>query len=51
MEYPARYDVNNGSISATKSKDGNRRLITLNAMANFGDPYGEMSKIKLLIER
>lgn len=45
----ACYDVSNGSISVVESKDGIRRLITLNAMAHFGDPYGEMSKTKLLI--
>ena len=45
----ACYDVSNGSISVIESKNGARRLITLNAMAHFGDPYGEMSKTKLLI--
>lgn len=45
----ACYDVSNGSISVIESKEGTRRLITLNAMAHFGDPYGEMSKTKLLI--
>lgn len=45
----ACYDVSNGSISVVESKEGNRRLITLNAMAHFGDPYAEMSKTKLLI--
>jgi len=45
----ACYDVSNGSISVVESKGGSRRLITLNAMAHFGDPYGEMSKTKLLI--
>ena len=49
LEHFARFDVSNGSISVVESKDGNRRLITLNAMAHFGDPYGEMSKTKLLI--
>jgi len=41
--------VSNGSISVIESKEGSRKLITLNAMAHFGDPYGEMSKTKLLI--
>jgi len=45
----ACYDVSNGSISVIESKEGSRKLITLNAMAHFGDPYGEMSKTKLLI--
>ena len=49
LENYACYDVSNGSISVIESKEGNRRLITLNAMAHFGDPYGEMSKTKLLI--
>jgi len=45
----ACYDVSNGSISVIESKDGNRRLITLNAIAHFGDPYSEMNKTRLLI--
>jgi len=45
----ACYDVSNGSISVIESKEGKRKLITLNAMAHFGDPYAEMSKTKLLI--
>ena len=49
LENYACYDVSNGSISVIESKEGARRLITLNAMAHFGDPYGEMSKTKLLI--
>ena len=49
LEHFARFDVSNGSISVVESSHGNRRLITLNAMSHFGDPYGEMSKTKLLI--
>ena len=49
LEHFARFDVSNGSISVIESKEGRRRLITLNAMAHFGDPYGEMSKTKLMI--
>jgi len=49
LEHFARFDVSNGSISVIESKEGSRRLITLNAMAHFGDPYAEMSKTKLLI--
>ena len=49
LENYACFDVSNGSISVIESKDGNRRMITLNAMAHFGDPYNEMSKTKLLI--
>lgn len=43
------FDVSNGSISVVESREGWRRLITLNAMAHFGDPYAEMSKTRLLI--
>lgn len=49
LEHFARFDVSNGSISVIESRDGVRRLITLNAMAHFGDPYADMSKTKLLI--
>jgi len=42
-------DVSNGSISVVESSGGHRRLLTLNAVAHFGDPYGEMSKPRLLI--
>lgn len=49
LENYACFDVSNGSISVVESKNGARRLITLNAMAHFGDPYAEMSKTKLLI--
>ena len=49
LEYFANFDVSNGSISVIESKDGARRMITLNAMAHFGDPYSEMGKTKLLI--
>jgi len=49
LEHFARFDVSNGSISVVESSGGHRRLITLNAMAHFGDPYGEMSKTRLLI--
>lgn len=49
LEQFARFDVSNGSISVIESKDGARRLITLNSMAHFGDPYAQMSQTKLLI--
>ena len=49
LENYACFDVSNGSISVIESKDGNRRLITLNAIAHFGDPYSEMNKTRLLI--
>lgn len=49
LESFANFDVSNGSISVIESKGGKRRLITLNAMAHFGDPYAEMSQTKLMI--
>ena len=49
LEHFARFDVSNGSISVIESKEGSRRLITLNAMAHFGDPYEDMTKTKLMI--
>jgi len=49
LENFARFDVSNGSISVVESREGSRRLITLNAMAHFGDPYADMTKTKLLI--
>lgn len=49
LEHFARFDVSNGSISVIESKEGARRLITLNAMAHFGDPYTEMAHTKLMI--
>ena len=45
----AGFDVSNGSVSVIESKAGERRLITLNDMAHFGDFYKDMSKTKLLI--
>ncbi len=44
-----RFDVSNGSISVVESVGGKRRLITLNDMSHFGDPYADMSKTRLLI--
>lgn len=49
LEHFAQFDVSNGSISVIESTNGVRRLVTLNSMAHFGDPYAEMSKTKLLI--
>ena len=49
LERFACFDVSNGSISVAESGENGRRLITLNAMAHFGDPYAEMAKTKLLI--
>lgn len=49
LEHFADYDVSNGSISVIESKNGKRRLITLNSMVHFGDPYEQMAQTKLLI--
>lgn len=49
LEHFAKYDVSNGSISVVESKNGVRRLITLNSMVHFGDPYDQMAQTKLLI--
>lgn len=49
LECFAGFDVSNCSISVVESKAGNRKLITLNDMAHFGDFYEEMEKTKLLI--
>lgn len=49
LEHFAQFDVSNGSISVIESRDGARRLITLNSMAHFGDPYAAMSQTRLLI--
>lgn len=49
LEQFANFDVSNGSISVVESSPGSRRLITLNSMAHFGDPYVEMAKTRLLI--
>ncbi|MDO4740268.1 MAG: histidine phosphatase family protein [Eubacteriales bacterium] len=45
----SKFDVSNCSISVIESQNGVRRLITLNSMAHFGDPYAEMSQTKLMI--
>ena len=49
LEHFARFDVSNGSISVIESSNGARRLITLNSMVHFGDPYAQMAQTKLLI--
>lgn len=49
LEHFADYDVSNGSISVIESRNGKRRLITLNSMVHFGDPYEQMAQTKLLI--
>lgn len=49
LESFSRFDVSNGSISVIESTDTGRRLITLNDMSHFGDPYTSMAATRLLI--
>ena len=49
LECFGRFDVSNGSISVIESDHGIRRLITLNDMSHFGDPYAAMASTRLLI--
>lgn len=49
LENFGRFDVSNGSISVIESSGGKRRLITLNDMSHFGDPYASMAATRLLI--
>ncbi len=44
-----QFDVSNGSISVIESVTGKRRLITLNDMSHFGDPYAAMASTRLMI--
>lgn len=44
-----RFDVSNGSISVIESHNGVRRLITLNDISHFGDPYAAMAASRLMI--
>ena len=44
-----RFDVSNGSISVIESVQGRYRLVTLNYLSHFGDPYGAMSAARLMI--
>lgn len=44
-----RFDVSNGSISVVESAHGVRRLVTLNDLSHFGDPYGAMASTRLMI--
>lgn len=44
-----RIDVSNGSISVIECAKDTRRLITLNDISHFGDPYEEMSATRLMI--
>ena len=44
-----RIDVSNCSISVVDSTDGQRRLVTLNDLSHFGDPYGAMAATRLMI--
>lgn len=49
LESFSKFDISNGSISVIESKNGARRLITLNSMSHFGDPYAAMAQTKLMI--
>lgn len=44
-----RFDVSNGSISVVESAGGIYRLITLNDISHFGDPYAAMTTTRLMI--
>lgn len=44
-----RIDVSNCSISVVDSACGMRRLVTLNDLSHFGDPYGSMAATRLMI--
>ena len=49
LESFGRFDISNGSISVVESSSGGRRLITLNDMSHFGDPYASMASTRLMI--
>lgn len=44
-----RIDVSNCSLSVMESVQGTRRLITLNDLSHFGDPYQRMEAMRLVI--
>ncbi len=44
-----RFDISNGSISIVESYNGIRRLVTLNDISHFGDPYTAMTASRLMI--
>ena len=43
------FDISNGSISVIESINGKRRLITLNDISHFADPYASMGATRLMI--
>lgn len=49
LENFAHFDVSNGSVSVVESQNGSRRLITLNDLSHFDDPYESMEATRLLI--
>ena len=46
----SRFDIGNCSLSVLESVNGSRRLLTLNDLSHFSDPYNEkMASTRLLI--
>ena len=44
-----RFDISNGSISVVEGGEGSYRVVTLNDLSHFGDPYGAMTSNRLMI--
>ena len=44
-----RFDISNCSISVIESINGTHRLLTLNDLSHFGDPYAKADETRLLI--
>ena len=45
----SRFDISNCSISVIESINGTYRLLTLNDLSHFGDPYAKADETRLLI--
>lgn len=45
----SRFDISNCSISVIESINGTHRLLTLNDLSHFGDPYANADETRLLI--
>ena len=45
----SRFDISNCSISVIESINGTHRLLTLNDLSHFGDPYANADEARLLI--
>ena len=45
----SRFDISNCSISVIESINGTHRLLTLNDLSHFGDPYAKADETRLLI--